>query len=132
MDQPTKRNESKFKYNIYPDVNEVEALLTYEFTISFVFETFWDGTDIDYCFIILFWFCFVANECYPRKIPLRLFFLPYFDLALLYVVLDNWIVDISISLHINLQFQSHPLAEGPMPEKKGFFYEISCLLLTTW
>lgn len=31
-----------------------------------------------------------------------------------------WII--SILRHINLQFQSHPLAEGPMPEKFFFIW----------
>ena len=101
-----KRSESKFKYKICLDVIEVEASLIHRLPISFVFETFWGGIDVDYCFTILFWFCFILNKCY-HKIPFGVFAVwgltcwTIFP-ALLYVLLDYCIVD-------NIDFTSHQL-----------------------
>lgn len=121
-----KRSESKFKYEICLDVIEVEASLIHRLPISFVFETFWGAIDVDYCFTILFWFCFILNKCY-HKIPFGVFTVwgltcwTFFRLfCMFYWITALWII--SILRHINLQFQSHPLAEGPMPEKKKFIW----------
>lgn len=92
-----KRSESKFKYEICLDVIEVEVLLIYRLFIFFVFEMFWGGIGVDYCFIILFWFCFILNKCY-YKILFGVFIVWglicwIFFLVFLYVLLDYCIVD---------------------------------------
>lgn len=92
----------KFKYKICLDVNEAEAFLC-----------IWN---------VLILFCTKRMLSSKKSIPAfslcGVYHVDFFYLASMYGLLHNCIVDNAIWRHMNLQFQSHPLAEGPMPERK--------------